>query len=69
MVLRYSKNGLYSWHEGPYTEDEIREVERRMCRAPVAFTRPGACCSSCRHRTSKAAAADSTTRSSKPSRP
>ncbi len=39
MVLRKDKKGG-SWHEPPYTQEEMDEFYRRVGGGPVAFTRP-----------------------------
>ena len=39
MVRRTDKKGG-SWHEPPYTQEEIDDLYRRMGEGPVAFTRP-----------------------------
>jgi hypothetical protein len=40
MVMVVTKKG-FVFHEPPYTEDELRDLWRRVNAGPFTFTRPG----------------------------
>jgi hypothetical protein len=40
MVMRVGKNGVV-YHEGPYTQDELEDLWRRVNAGPFTFTRAG----------------------------